>query len=105
MKAKYPRLTVLPMPFELKISEDLASDAATRYDFSDYPLHHPLYNITNRKAPGFFKDELNTIPIREFVGLRPKCYAFHCTGEVEKNVIDLNEPIEKKTFFRYPCLT
>ena len=40
---------------------------------------------TGNDALGFFKDELNSIPMEEFVGLRRKCYAFHCTGEVKKN--------------------
>ena len=108
MKAKYPRADQLRLLFidtdslaydvqTENIYEDMASDAATRYDFSEYPLDHPRYNTSNRKALGFFKDELNSIPMLEFVGLRRKCYAFHCTGEVEKNVIDLTKPIEKKT--------
>ena len=50
------------------IYEDMASDAATRYDFIEYPLDHPLYNTSHSKALGFFKDELNSIPMREFVG-------------------------------------
>ena len=101
MKAKYHRADQLRLLFTdtdslanavhtENIYEDMASDAATRYDFSG----HPLYNTSNRKALGFFKDELNSIPMRKFVGLRPKCYAFHCTGEVEKKVIDLTKPIE-----------
>ena len=61
------------------IYEDMASDAAPRYDFSAYPENHPLYDTSNRKALGFFKDELNSIPMKEFVGLRPKSYAFLCT--------------------------
>ena len=51
-------------------------DAASRYDFSEYPLDLPLYDTSNRKALGFFKNELNSSPMQEFVGLRPKCYAF-----------------------------
>ena len=35
--------------------------------------------------------------IREFVGVRPKCYAFLCTGKVDKNVLQHTRPIEKKT--------
>ena len=27
------------------IYEDMAADATTRYDFSEYPLDHPLYNV------------------------------------------------------------
>ena len=48
----------------------MAGDAATHYDFSEYPLDHPLYIDMNRKAIGFFKDELNTVPMQQFVGLR-----------------------------------
>ena len=55
------------------IYEDMASDAATKYDFSEYPINYPLYDTSNRKALGFFKDELYSIPMKEFVGLRPKC--------------------------------
>ena len=75
----------------------MAVDAANRYDFSEYPLDHPLYDTSNRKALGFFKDELNSIPMREFVGLRSKCYAFHCTGEVKNNVVQHDRSTEKKT--------
>ena len=59
----------------------MAHDATSRYDFSEYPLDHPLYDASNHKALGFFKYELNSVPMQEFVGLRPKCYAFLCTGE------------------------
>ena len=48
-------------------------------------------------ALGFFKDELNSVPMREFVGLRPKCYAFLCTGKVDKNVLQHSKPVEEKT--------
>ena len=65
-------------------------------DFSEYPLDHPLYDTSNCKAHGFFKDELNPVPMREFVGLRPKCYAFLCTGKVDKNVLQDSEPVMKK---------
>ena len=49
------------------IYEDMASDADTRCDFSEYPLNHPLYDESNRKSLGFFKDELNSVPMQEFV--------------------------------------
>ena len=45
----------------------------------------------------FFKNELNSVPMREFVGLRPKCFAFLCTGKVDKNVLHYTRPVEKKT--------
>ena len=37
------------------------------------------------------------MPIREFLGLRPKCYAFLCTGEVGKNVMQHTRSVKKKT--------
>ena len=75
----------------------MAADATARYDFSEYPLDHPLYDVSNRKALGYFKDELNSIPIEGFVGLRPKCYAYMCTGKVDRNVVQHTKPVEKKT--------
>ena len=42
-------------------------------------------------------DELNSVPVEEFVGLRPKCYAFMCTDKVDKNVLKHVEPVEEKT--------
>ena len=43
------------------IYRDMADDVASRYDFRENPL------------------ELNSVPKREFPGLRPKCYAFDCS--------------------------
>ena len=51
----------------------------------------------NRKAIGFFKDELNSVPMQQFVGLRPKCRAFLCTGKVSNNMLQHTNPVEKKT--------
>ena len=79
------------------IYKDMAVDAADRYDFSEYPRDHPLYDASNHKALRFFKDELNSVPMREFVGLRPKCYAFLCTCKVNNNVMQHTRPMEKKT--------
>ena len=46
------------------------------FDFSEYPLDHPLYDETNRKVIGKFKDELHGACMTKFVGLRPKLYSF-----------------------------
>ena len=81
----------------------MVDDAASRYDFSEYPLDHPLYDASNRKALGLFKDELNSVPKREFVGLCRKCYAFLCTGKVDKNVLQHIRPVEKKTAKGVKC--
>ena len=46
------------------------------FDTSDYPTSHPCYSLKNKKVVGLFKDETCGRPIREFVGLRAKCYSF-----------------------------
>ena len=108
MKVKYPLANQLRLLFTETdslayvvqtddIYKDMATDAAVRYGFNVYPLDHPFYDASNRKALRFFKDELNDVPMREFVGLRPKCYAFLCTGKLDKNVLQHTRPVEKKT--------
>ena len=108
MKVKYPHANQLQLLFPDTdslayavqtddIYKDMATDAVDQYDFSEYPLDHPLYDVSNCKALGFFKDELNSIPMQEFVGLWPRCYAFLCTGKVDENVLQHTRPVEKKT--------
>ena len=108
MKVKYPHANQLRLVFTDTdslayavqtddIYKDMAIDAAGRYDFSEYPIDHPLYDVSNRKALGFFKDELNSVPMQEYVDLRPKCYAFLCTGEADKNVLQHARPVEKNS--------
>ena len=74
MKIKYPHADQLRLLFTdtdsiayavqtENIYEDMASDAAAKYDFSEYLINHPLYNTSNRKALGFFKGKLNSIPM------------------------------------------
>ena len=46
------------------------------YDFSEYPTSHPCYSRDNRLVVGKFKDELKSLPMEEFVGLRSKMYSF-----------------------------
>jgi len=58
------------------------------YDFSQYPKTHPLYSDTNEKAIGKFKDETNSVPIREFVGLRAKMYSFRLFDEEKQKMIE-----------------
>ena len=105
MRTKYPHADQLRLLFTDTDSLAYAiqtndiykdMDAANRYDFSEYPLDQPLYDTSNRKALGFFKDELNSIPMKEFVGIRPKCYAFLCTGKVDGNAVQHSKPVEKK---------
>ena len=47
------------------------------YDFSEYPINHHNYDITNKKVLGKFKDEMKSLIITEFIGLKPKMYSFN----------------------------
>ena len=47
------------------------------YDFSEYPINYPNYDITNKKFLGKFKDEIKSLIITEFIGLKPKMYSFN----------------------------
>ena len=76
------------------IYRDMAEDTASHYHFSEYLSTIPSIAL-NRKALGFFKDELNSMPMQQFVGLRPKCYAFLCM--VSNNMPQQTNPVEKKT--------
>jgi hypothetical protein len=61
------------------------SKNAELFDFSNYPKEHPLYNTENKAVIGKFKDECSGIPMREFIGLRAKMYAFEVdNGKVTK---------------------
>ena len=53
---------------DMKENQDL-------YDTSDYPKEHFLHSNTNKKVIGKFKDEVNGVPVSEFVGLRAKMYS------------------------------
>lgn len=61
---------------------DLKDDKDS-FDFSSYPKQHPLYDATNKKVIGKMKDETESVPVKEFVGLRSKMYSF-IHGDMEK---------------------
>ena len=53
-------------------------------DVSDYPKNHVNYDISNKKVLGKFKDEVNGKIIKEFIGLKPKMYAFNVMADNEQ---------------------
>jgi len=68
-------------------TEDLYQDMYNTkelYDFGSYPKEHFLYDPTNNKVQGKFKDETNSIPIVEWVGLAPKMYSIKLDTGKEK---------------------
>ena len=105
MKVKYPgdRLKLLftdtdSLSYAVEtdnIYEDMAEDAHL-YDFSAYPRDHPLYSATNKKVIGKFKDELGGAVMREFVGLRPKCYSISYDGKEKKTAAGVKKVIKER---------
>ena len=55
------------------------------YDTSEYPRDHFLYSETNKKVLGKMKDEFNSEPIAEFVGLRSKMYSLKMQNASSKS--------------------
>ena len=56
------------------VYEDMRQNAEW-YDLSDYPRDHPSYSPRNAKVLGKFKDEMMSVKLKEFVGLRSKMYS------------------------------
>ena len=54
------------------------------FDLSNYPKNHELYDGTNNKVIGKFKNE-SVKQIKEFVGLRSKLYSFIANGDDHKH--------------------
>ena len=54
------------------------------FDLSDYPSSHELFDETNKKKPGIFKDELMGRRMIEFISLAPKVYAYKLYGTEEE---------------------
>jgi hypothetical protein len=69
-------------------TDDLYNDLTKMgdyFDFSNYPINHPNYSTTNKRVPGFFKDETGGIPIKKFIGLRSKMYCYQTVDEENKS--------------------
>ena len=56
--------------------KDIANDVEKKYDTSNYTVERPLPMGKNKKVIGLMKDELGRKIMREFIGLRPKCYSY-----------------------------
>ena len=70
------------------VTEDLYEDLhemADDYDFSDYPVTHPLHSDVNKKELFKFKDECCGVSAIEFVGLRSKMYSLAVTPDASKS--------------------
>lgn len=65
------------------------------YDTSDYPPNHPSYSLHNKKEIGCFKDELNSEPIIQFVGLKAKMYSILAEKSEKRTAKGVNRNVLK----------
>jgi hypothetical protein len=69
-------------------TDDLYNDMkkeSNLYDFSEYALDHPNYDVNNKKVIGKFKDEKNAKIISSFAALRAKMYSVLMDAEKEED--------------------
>ena len=74
------------------------ADKTGYFDFSEYAKGedgHFLYSTVNKKVLDKFKDEFNSRPLLEFIGLRPKCNSLLFFGEVKDNIL-VHENLDEK---------
>ena len=56
-------------------------ESKNTFDLSNYPVDHPLYSKVNKKVIGKMKNDIAGKEIKEFCGLRPKCYVNRTTDD------------------------
>ena len=61
-------------------------------DFSNYPKTHPLYDASNAKIPGYFKDESMGNDINEVVAIRSKNYHHTVTAGKYSDIKKVMQP-------------
>jgi hypothetical protein len=62
---------------------DLKNDLLTYFDTSNYPKDHNFFSNDHKNQPGYFKDELKGVILKEFISLRPKLYAYKTVNDKE----------------------
>ena len=75
--------------------KDIADDVEKKYDTSNYTVERPLPMGKNKKVIGMMKDELGGKIMKEFIGLRPKCYLTD-DGNVDKKAKGTKKCVIKK---------
>ena len=77
--------------------KDIADDVEKKYDTSNYTIERPLPMDKNKKVIDMMKDELGGKIMKEFIGLRPRCYAYLIDdGNVDNKTKGTNKCVIKK---------
>jgi hypothetical protein len=80
-------------------TDDLYKDMFSfkdQLDTSNYAKDHPLYSHKNMAVLGKMKDETAGKPINEFVGLKPKMYAYSTEEKEEKRAKGVSSVMVKE---------
>ena len=65
--------------------KDIADDVEKKYDTSNDIVERPFPMGKNKKVIGMMKEELGGKIMKEFIGLRPKCYSYLTdNGNIDK---------------------
>jgi len=77
-------------PFEFMLNnKDL-------FDLSNYDKNHPLYDPTNNKVIGKFKNESPNKQIINFIGLRSKLYSYKTDDKINKRCKGIKKCVVKE---------
>ena len=86
--------------------KDISNDFEKRFDTSNIQTNIPIKKGANKKFLCMWKDELSGSPAKEFIGLRPKFYAYLIDdGKIGKRAKGVKKMCNKKRFNDYKdCL-
>ena len=77
--------------------QDIAKDVDKKYDTTNYTVERPSPMGMNKKVIGMMKDEFGGKIMKEFIGLRPKCYSYLTDdGKIDKKAKGTKKCVIKK---------
>ena len=77
--------------------KDLADDVKKKYDTSNYTVERPLPIGKNKEVIGMMKGELGGRIMKEFIGLKRRCYSYlRDDGNVDKKAKETKKCVIKK---------
>ena len=78
--------------------KDISNDVEKLFDTSSIQSNIPLKTGINKKVLWMWKDELSRFPMKEFIGLRPKCYAYLVDNEnIGKRAKGVKKCVKKRS--------
>ena len=82
--------------------EKVLKKISSMMDFSNYDHTHHLYDASNKKVPGYFKDENPHGRIEKVVALKSKCYSLQVVSKNIRKSQNVCKGISQKTSSQFP---